>query len=608
MRRFLTRAALVPSVALLGYACTDRAPTDPRRAAPASAALTAQELRSGILVELGWLFPTGLQGAARSAFDNADADRAAGDAAAAKRKGLQLVDFAARRLKTGQLLDPNGAAAPSTVQSLSTLITLLNEYFGLGLTREKIRQLTGGSVYLAVIDGQAGGEIRNDDVEPGPDRFLVKVPAGAYTGTLLWSVEVRPGSSDILPGVPGASQYPTFVDITTTPAVASTLEPVVIGLCYREPGDADAPPVPGRARVGHGVGTQTELLPVVGVFDLACPGQVPPTGAVDFGASRAGRLLARALTAARRAATVPRAHALHGGLGGATNTVSPFGIVDPGAGAAVALLVAPGGASTVAQGGTLQLSATAVDDALKPVASQPPVTWTSLDPAVATVSATGLVSVNATAAVGTTVFVRASTGRLVAFKQIGVSAPSLVTITGTVVGAPSGAAVAGAEVRVLSAYGPSTTTDANGSYSLGLGAAQAGEAVTLRFSAPGFRTRDVPVRLPPSGSIGVSTTLVPTGWVEVTGVVQGPSGEPFAGATVTVRATAQSGAAATAASAAGGVFTLYVSSAAAEQWGLPTAIVWAEATGLFGVATPNPAFPGDGYVSAGTISLASIIE
>ena len=304
---------IAAAVATSAVACTSE-----RAVAPFDApmyAVTSAELQSQIIA----LFPSSavsLQNAALRHLRNIEKDLESGNVSGAQKKMLGLVDYIYQKFGNGQLLDPNGAAPPTTEQAVCVVVNGLYEF--VGLTGPGGCNDEDGAT---AIVGPEGGTVVTGSGQAGTD-----IPPGALTQTVLLVITRLPDPDD--PGVgplnTNLPQYARFYDISIFPEVPLT-EDMLVGVCVYDPPNPLAPPfdVAQRLRLGHNLGEEGfEILPFAVAPFLGC----------DTGQS--GAILDRFLKfAAGVFAPKPLFAAVvnPGGVGGLAGGFSPFGAVDPGA-------------------------------------------------------------------------------------------------------------------------------------------------------------------------------------------------------------------------------------------------------------------------------------
>src|SRR5690348_6997912 len=237
----VTRSLVVSAVlsaALVLAGCND-APQDliaPRR--PATSQLpsnrAAREAQINGLINA--LYAPKDQGAIFAQFAKNKAQVASGKAA-----GLQpaIVDFVAvllADLRTGVLQDPNGFQPPSIPDALRDLVNSVAQFGGFPPFIPSASAFTSDG--LVAIVGSDGGTFKT------PAGFAgVRFPAGALPGDVILVVNrlenpQQPGQGP-LPTT--FDQYPLFYDFSTFPEVAQFAQPVTVGLCRLEVGEAFGP-------------------------------------------------------------------------------------------------------------------------------------------------------------------------------------------------------------------------------------------------------------------------------------------------------------------------------------------------------------------------------
>jgi alpha-tubulin suppressor-like RCC1 family protein len=218
---------------------------------------------------------------------------------------------------------------------LASLVNSVAQFGGLPAPIPPTNPL-GGDGAVAVV-GPSGGTVVTASGFGG-----VQFPPGALPANVIVVVNRLPNpvTPNTGPLPTTFDQYPLFYDFSTTPPVAQFAQPVTIGICQLEVGDAFGPPtqtVADRLQIAHpnpANPATVELLAREVVSFVDCAGVL----LAEARERRQGAgILANALGAVRalgtRAAAVFRPtplYAVHGGLGGKTTSFSPFGAVDPG--------------------------------------------------------------------------------------------------------------------------------------------------------------------------------------------------------------------------------------------------------------------------------------
>ena len=282
------------------------------------------------------LYAPTAQGAVQREFARIKAQVASNRTTEAQTSIVTFVQTLLGDLADGDLADPNGAQPPSTADALASLVNAVAQFGGLPAPIPPSNPL-GGDGAVAVV-GPAGGTVVTSSGFGG-----VQFPPGALPANVIVVVTRLPN-----PVTPGAGplpttfdQYPLFYDFSTTPPVAQFAQPVTVGICQLEVGDAFGPPtqtVANRLQIAHpnpAAPTTVELLAREPAPFLSCAG-VALVQAPNEHQRRS--LLAWTLDVLKgtgvRAVAAFRPtplYAVHGGLGGKTTSFSPFAAVDPGA-------------------------------------------------------------------------------------------------------------------------------------------------------------------------------------------------------------------------------------------------------------------------------------
>jgi hypothetical protein len=464
------------------------------------------------------LFPSGgLRTAASAHLTNITNDLDKGKTDNARKKAFELINFMRQKQKGGQLLDPNGTAAPTTGEAADALASSLFLYVGLTPAGTPPSAIAVDGA-IAVVGPEGGTVLTGGDAPNG----AVVFPAGALTQYVTVTIERLPDpNADNYTQLP-YRKYAIAFDIKTVPTVTlPNTAKATVAVCTVEPPNAGAAPDPGRLILAHITGVESfELLPPgtsEGPLPSLCDDarlaalDAPPSGTLRFALWQAGRIGERAL-----GALAPRsAYAGHGGLLGQTTTFSPFVPVDTFAVASVG--VAPAAAS-IPVGGTAALTATPRNlNGQDMTGSVGAPSWSSSNAAVATVSSAGVVTgVSAgTATITATVEgVSGSSAVTVAPATVGFS-PTIVGPGGPVTftpvnasGAPTGVACAG--------WTSSNPTAGNFDGAPYYPYNQSGEMQTTTISATctsGVVTQVVQVRPIPAGpaivDVALSSTSLP---------------------------------------------------------------------------------------------------
>lgn len=299
--RSFARLAVVALIAALA-ACSSDGPTPPGDPGVPAA----------IQAQIDALFPEGnLRASATMRVEDVLEQAEAGQTATAQSTFLDFVAFGGAQAAAGALLDPNGAAPPTTEDALATLVNDVADEAGLSVPAIPGAAFTADGA-VGVIDGSGG------TVVTGNGNAGVQIPAGALSGKTLITIERIPETGDPEdrdgPLPTSLDQYPRFYRIETFPAGVTLTQAGVVGLCVVDPPDpfAPDPDVAARLRVAHpdpDDPQSIEVLPLVDAPFLDCDG---PGGSLS--------------------------PASPGRLGGSISSFSPFAAVDPGAGTAPSLL------------------------------------------------------------------------------------------------------------------------------------------------------------------------------------------------------------------------------------------------------------------------------
>ena len=326
--RSLGRAGGAPAAlalaAVLAACSSDGGPTPP----------DDQIVPAAIQAPIDALFPTGnLNDSATSQVEDVRESADAGQTAQAQSAFLGFVAFGATQANADALLDPGGAAPPTTEDALADLADDVADEAG--LTGPPIPAAAFGETGAAAVLGGSGGTVVTGDGNAG-----LQLPAGALPGNTLITIEPIPATGDPEdhdgPLDTSLDQYPRFYRIETFPPIGSLAQPGIVGVCVVDPPDPFAPAldVAVRLRIGHpvpGLPQVIEILPLADASFLDC-------GSVSSDLALASP----------------------GALGGRISAFSPIAPVDPGAGSApqitsvtpnpVTSSVTPGSATIVTVG------------------------------------------------------------------------------------------------------------------------------------------------------------------------------------------------------------------------------------------------------------------
>jgi len=313
-RRPLARCAALALATTLA-ACADDGPTPP----------DGSVVPAAIQAQIDALFPDGsLRESATSRVEDVLEQAAAGQTAQAQSTFVDFVVFGASQATDGTLLDPNGAAPPTTEDALSTLVNDVADEAGLPVPDIPIGPFTDDGA-VAVIDG-SGGTVVTRNRNAG-----VMIPPGALSGRTLITIERIPETGDPedhdgpLPSA--LPQYPRFYDIATFPAGVTLTQAGVVGVCVVDPPDpfAPDPDIVARLRIAHpdpDDPQSIEILPLADAPFLDCDG-----AANSLSPAAPGR------------------------LGGSISSFSPFAAVDPAGSAPSIMSVTPNPIVASADGG-----------------------------------------------------------------------------------------------------------------------------------------------------------------------------------------------------------------------------------------------------------------
>lgn len=258
---------------------------------------------AAIQAQIDALFPSGnLNESATSGVEDVLERADAGQTAQAQSAFIDFVVFGATQAGAGALLDPGGAAAPTTEEALATLTDDVADEAG--LTVPSIPAGVFGEAGAAKVLGGSGGTVVTGDGNAG-----LQLPAGALAGSTLITIEPIPASGDPEdhegPLDTSLDQYPRFYQIETFPPISTLAQEGVVGVCVVDPPDpfAPTPEVAARLRVAHpdpdnpqGI----EILPLANASFLDCDGG---SGSLSPAAP--------------------------GAIGGRISAFSPFAAVDP---------------------------------------------------------------------------------------------------------------------------------------------------------------------------------------------------------------------------------------------------------------------------------------
>jgi hypothetical protein len=258
---------------------------------------------AAIQAQIDALFPSGnLNDSATSQVEDVLERADAGQTAQAQSAFVDFVAFGATQASAGALLDPNGAAAPTTEDALATLSDDVADEAGLTVPAIPAGAFTEDGA-ARVLDGSGG------TVVTGNGQAGLTLPAGALSGKTLITIERIPETGDPEdhdgPLSTALPQYPRFYEIQTFPPVAALAQAGVVGVCVVDPPDpfAPTPEVAARLRIAHpdpDDPQSIEILPLADASFLDCDG-----GAGSLSPASPGR------------------------LGGAISSFSPFAAVDP---------------------------------------------------------------------------------------------------------------------------------------------------------------------------------------------------------------------------------------------------------------------------------------
>lgn len=332
-----TRAAVSLMALTVLAACTERAPnppTQPSRAPSAAIVPDNAALEAKIETLIGELYAPRDQGVVHAAFAQIKAAIGAGQTAAATSGIVAFFGARLADLKSGILQDPNGANPPSTADALRDLLNNVAQFGGLAPPIPVSNPLSGDGA-VAVV-GPAGGTVVTSHGFAG-----VRFPAGALPSDVILVIARLPNPASFGNGpLPtDFDQYPLFYDYSTTPTVSPFLQPVTVSLCRMEVGDSFGPvtqAIADRLQDAHpdpADPTNIEILPKVDGSFIHCTGvslaSLEPKPQAGRLAAAVDSLMSGGSRLASYFMPTP-AYAVHSGLGGLTDSFSPFAIVDPG--------------------------------------------------------------------------------------------------------------------------------------------------------------------------------------------------------------------------------------------------------------------------------------
>ncbi|HJU86536.1 MAG TPA: hypothetical protein VJ788_04110, partial [Gemmatimonadota bacterium] len=258
---------------------------------------------AAIQAQIDALFPAGhlndtATGQVEDVLESADA----GQTAQAQTAFVGFVAFGAQQANAGALLDPGGAAPPTTEVALADLADDVADEAG--LTIPTIPASAFGETGAAAVLGGSGGTVVTGDGNAG-----LQLPAGALSGNTLITIEPIPATGDPAdhdgPLPTALDQYPRFYRIETFPPISTLGEDGIVGVCVVDPPDpfAPTPEVAARLRVAHpdpDDPQSIEILPLANAPFLDCDGG---SGSLSPAAP--------------------------GAIGGRISAFSPFAAVDP---------------------------------------------------------------------------------------------------------------------------------------------------------------------------------------------------------------------------------------------------------------------------------------
>jgi len=333
------RGAIFLGVALALGACSDQSATPPSAPSRAPTANAAPSDRAALEAQINGfinaLYAPKEQGAVFSAFAKIKARVASGRTSEAQTSIVAFYKTVLSDWKGGRLEDPNGGQPPSTADALQSLLNSVAQFGGMAsplpspgaLSADATVEIVGSTGATVVAPSGFGG---------------VRFPAGALPEEVIVVVSRIPNPTQPRSGpLPTTlDQYPLFYDFSTFPTVAQFAQPVTVGICTIEVGDAFGPPnqtVANRLQLAHpnpaNLST-VELLERAEAPFIHCDGvSLASAEPVRQGDGFGRRALALASTVGSRLASfiLPTpAYAVHGGLGGRVSSFSPFGAVDPG--------------------------------------------------------------------------------------------------------------------------------------------------------------------------------------------------------------------------------------------------------------------------------------
>ena len=326
-RTGLAPAALALVAALAACSSDDGGPTPP----------DDPIVPAAIQAQIDALFPTGnLNDSATSQVEDVLESADAGQTAQAQSAFVGFVAFGATQANADALLDPGGAAPPTTEDALADLADDVADEAG--LTIPPIPAEAFGETGAAAVLGASGGTVVTGDGNAG-----LQLPAGALSGNTLITIEPIPATGDPEdhegPLPTGLDQYPRFYQIETFPPISTLAEDGIVGVCVVDPPDpfAPTPEVAARLRVAHPDPDDPqviEILPLANASFLDCDGG---SGSLSPAAPGAigGRISAFSPFAAVDPAGSPpqitsvTPNPIHASVAGGSSTPFTVGFVDP---------------------------------------------------------------------------------------------------------------------------------------------------------------------------------------------------------------------------------------------------------------------------------------
>ena len=365
MRRFRIPSLLATAVLLLSCTDAEKTPTSPPNVNLASSQTVDAQIDA--------LFPNGLARVGHARWASVQRLGAEGNTTVARKQALQLIDWIMKKYDAGVLLDPNGAAPPTTERAVGVLTASIFSVVYPDETAPSVDILENNGAIVIV-----GSE--EETVTTPEEDAAVHFQANTFDSEVLVVVEEIPATTYDPGDGPLAGpyeQYPGYFHISTFPATPNNLA-VRIAICFDLEGPYAPPPsaIPGL-RIGHELHTTPPTIDVLNRVDvddlLHCDGdgegekstlQRSRTGWVQ----KSVGMLADAARSAVKVFTPTRLYALHVGVGGELEPMdgfSEFGIVSTQSAATVCTTTNPGDPSSfdnfadavgwVSSGGTIEV-------------------------------------------------------------------------------------------------------------------------------------------------------------------------------------------------------------------------------------------------------------